>query len=104
VRTTELANESAGRFAHRRRIEVEFIGLGRWKLPVLTCPQIGGFQLSTEDAITSRIAINTRELAIIWPYQTFTATIIVPFDTWQPTGSKNPPWFDAYNGIKHEGY
>jgi hypothetical protein len=54
------------------------------------------------NAITSRIAMHTKELAIIWPYQSLTATRITPFDTWRPTKCTNPAWFDAYNGIKHD--
>jgi hypothetical protein len=39
VRTSELADESTDRFAHRRGNEVELTGLGRpEKLPVLPCP------------------------------------------------------------------
>ena len=47
MRAAELAHQSADRFAHRRGNEVELTGLGRRKLPVLPCPQIAGFQLST---------------------------------------------------------
>jgi hypothetical protein len=54
------------------------------------------------NAICSRIAIHTKQLVIVWPYQSFTATSITPFDTWRPTGSTNPIWFNAYNGIKHD--
>lgn len=53
-------------------------------------------------AICSRIAIHTKELTIIWPYQSLTTISIRPFDTWQPTGSTNPEWFNAYNGVKHD--
>jgi len=50
MRTTELADEGADRFAYRRGNEVKLTGLGRpGKLPVLPCPQIAGFQLSTEE-------------------------------------------------------
>src|SRR5438034_3194840 len=49
MRTTQLANENPDRLAHRRRDEVELTGLGRrQKMPVLTCPQIAGFEPSTE--------------------------------------------------------
>jgi hypothetical protein len=56
MRATELAHEIADRFAHGRGDEVELTGLGRpGKLPVLRCPQIAGFQLSTEaEAIPAR--------------------------------------------------
>ena len=54
------------------------------------------------NAICSRIAIQTKVVSITWPYQSFTATDIVPFNTWRPAESTNPTWFDAYNGVKHD--
>lgn len=58
---------------------------------------------SVADAIASRIPrVNTKELVIIWPYQSLTKTTLTPFDTWRPSGSKNPDWFNAYNGVKHD--
>ena len=53
------------------------------------------------NAIASCIAIHTKELMIIWPYQSFTVTSITSFGTWRQTGSTNPGWFGTYNGIKH---
>ena len=54
------------------------------------------------NVICSHIPIYTKELTIIWPYQSLTYTSIRPFDTWQPIGSMNPDWFNAYNGVKHD--
>lgn len=54
------------------------------------------------NAICSQIAIHTKEVAIVWPYQSFTSTRIKPFDTWKLAGSSNPAWFDAYNKAKHD--
>ena len=31
-----------------------------------------------------------------------TKTIITPFGAWQPNTNKNPPWFKAYNDVKHD--
>jgi hypothetical protein len=55
------------------------------------------------DAIVSRLPrINTKELMIIWPYQSLTNTTITPFDSWHPSGCTNPAWFVAYNKTKHD--
>ena len=54
------------------------------------------------NTICSQLAIQTKELCMIWPYQSFTAASITPFSTWLPSGSTNPAWFKAYNELKHD--
>ena len=54
------------------------------------------------NAICARIPIYTKGLTVIWPYQSLTTTTVRPFDTWQSNASKNPDWFNAYNGVKHD--
>ena len=65
------------------------------KVEDLNFPAVG-------NAICSDIALHTKELTIIWPYQSFTSARITPFSTWKPSGSTNPTWFKAYNDVKHD--
>ena len=64
-------------------------------------PSAGNFP-GVLDAISSAIRIQTKELIIVWPFQSLTKTIITPFGGWQPNKNENPPWFKAYNGVKHD--
>lgn len=54
------------------------------------------------NALCSKFAFQKKQLAIIWPYQTYTTASVIPFDTWLPSGSTNPSWFGAYNKLKHD--
>ena len=65
------------------------------KIEDFTFPTVG-------DTICSQLAIQTKELSIIWAYQSFTARSITPFSAWLPSGSINPDWFKAYNKVKHD--
>ncbi|MDH4100866.1 MAG: hypothetical protein OEV28_09875 [Nitrospirota bacterium] len=38
---------------------------------------------------------------VVWPYQNLSNTTLKPFLNWSNRRSKNPSWYDAYNGIKH---
>jgi hypothetical protein len=49
VRTEKLADESPHGLAHGGHIEVELTSLGRSEIVGFACPEIVGFQLSTED-------------------------------------------------------
>ncbi len=54
------------------------------------------------DLLCSHISFNTKEVDIIWYYNDLSCKSIVPFSTWNTTGSLNPKWFKAYNEVKHD--
>jgi hypothetical protein len=54
------------------------------------------------DAISLAIAIETKELIVIWPFQSLTNTVVRPFGASQRRTNENPPWFKAYNAVKHD--
>jgi hypothetical protein len=55
------------------------------------------------NAITTRLSdMSVKQVAIIWPYHSFTIASVRPFDNWNGTSNSNPKWFNAYNSVKHD--
>lgn len=61
----------------------------------LTFPPLG-------DLLCSAVPLNTKTVEVIWVYQSLTVKSLTPFKTWSATGSINPTWYQAYNGLKHD--
>jgi hypothetical protein len=60
----------------------------------LNFPDIGNL-------LSNSIPFNTVAVEIVWIYQDLSNISLNPLSTWSPGSSKNPVWYDAYNGLKH---
>lgn len=54
------------------------------------------------NTLIRKAAFNTVKVEIIWPYQTLSNKQVQPFTVWSRRGKTNPPWFTAYNNLKHD--
>ncbi|MBI5209539.1 MAG: hypothetical protein HY927_06135 [Elusimicrobia bacterium] len=60
---------------------------------------------SLGDLLCPTLKLHTKIVIVIWPFQELTQSNLsqTPFAAWSPTGnSSNPPWYTAYNDVKHD--
>jgi hypothetical protein len=59
---------------------------------------------SLGDLLCPPLSLNSKSVDVVWQYQSLSAfsKSLTPFSTWSSTGSTNPLWYQAYNGLKHD--
>jgi hypothetical protein len=53
-------------------------------------------------ALCAALPFYTLTVDVVWPYQDLTDRSMTPFGTWSAPARPNPPWYGAYNAVKHD--